>query len=311
MLFRSAGSGKVEEIRAAADALDAATVIFNHELSPAQQRNLEKALERTVLDRTELILNIFAQRARTNEGKLQVELAQLGHLSTRLVRGWTHLERQRGGLGKTGGPGEKQIELDRRLIGERVKLLKRKLVELRDRRGVQRRARARRDVLAVSIVGYTNAGKSTLFNRLTGAGVVARDQLFATLDPTMREVKLASGRKIIVSDTVGFVSDLHHATALEHDVAMRSAVRIGRGADVHVIGRRAAIVVAHLARLDGVGRRQPFAIEQSDGGFGAETSHAAAAGVAERAQRATVEEIPRPAGQSLFDGGGRLGRHHV
>jgi GTP-binding protein HflX len=204
------GRGKVEEIGRAAQALNAATVIFNHALSPAQQRNLEKALDREVLDRTELILTIFAQRARTSEGKLQVELAQLQHLATRLVRGWTHLERQRGGLSKTGGPGEKQIELDRRMIADRMRMLKGKLDQLRDRRGVQRRARARRDVFSVSLVGYTNAGKSTLFNALANAGAREADQLFATLDTTTRRVWLGDAGTVVVSDTVGFIRDLPH-----------------------------------------------------------------------------------------------------
>ena len=214
-----AGSGKVEEIGTAADQLDAATVIFNHALSPGQQRNLEKELGRKVLDRTELILRIFAQRARTNEGKLQVELAQLEHLATRLVRGWTHLERQRGGLGKTGGPGEKQIELDRRYIARRVGVLKEKLTELRKQRVIRRRARARRDVFSVSLVGYTNAGKSTLFNALThpSAGAYVADKLFATLDTTTRKVWIEGanpdgrGIQVVLSDTVGFIRDLPHA----------------------------------------------------------------------------------------------------
>jgi GTP-binding protein HflX len=215
-----AGSGKVEEIGLAADAMDAATVVFNHVLSPAQQRNLEKALGRRVLDRTELILEIFAQRAQTSEGKLQVELAQLEHLSTRLVRGWTHLERQRGGLGKTGGPGEKQIELDRRMIANRMRMLKGKLEQLRDRRGVQRRSRARREVFSVSLVGYTNAGKSTLFNALARPRKEAyvADRLFATLDTTTRRIWIESGAgggdgrglPVVLSDTVGFVRDLPH-----------------------------------------------------------------------------------------------------
>lgn len=205
-----AGSGKVEEIAAAAAELNAATVVFNHELSPAQQRNLEKELQRLVMDRTDLILHIFAQRAQTTEGKLQVELAQLERLSTRLVRGWTHLERQRGGLGKTGGPGEKQIELDRRYIGKRVRVLKDKLDTLRERRGVQRRARARGDVLSVSIVGYTNAGKSTLFNALANAKAYEADQLFATLDTTTRRLWLPEAGNVVVSDTVGFIRDLPH-----------------------------------------------------------------------------------------------------
>jgi GTPase len=205
-----AGSGKVEEIAAAAAELNAATVVFNHALSPAQQRNLEKELQRLVMDRTDLILHIFAQRAQTAEGKLQVELAQLERLSTRLVRGWTHLERQRGGLGKTGGPGEKQIELDRRYIGKRVRVLKDKLDTLRERRGVQRRARARGDVLSVSIVGYTNAGKSTLFNALARAKAYEADKLFATLDTTSRRIWIKQAGSVVVSDTVGFIRDLPH-----------------------------------------------------------------------------------------------------
>ncbi|MGH8687607.1 MAG: GTPase HflX [Burkholderiales bacterium] len=205
-----AGSGKVQEIALAAEALNAGQVIFNHELSPAQQRNLERELGRRVLDRTELILEIFAQRARTNEGKLQVELARLEHQSTRLVRGWTHLERQRGGLGKTGGPGEKQIELDRRYLARRVRVLRDKLETLRRQRHVQRRARARGDVLSVSLVGYTNSGKTTLFNALTRAGAYEADQLFATLDTTTRRVWLPEAGSVVISDTVGFIRDLPH-----------------------------------------------------------------------------------------------------
>ena len=202
-----AGSGKVEEIALAVRESQAGLVIFNHPLSPAQERNLERRLECRVIDRTSLILDIFAQRARSHEGKLQVELAQLEHLATRLVRGWTHLERQKGGIGLR-GPGETQLETDRRLLGKRVKLLKERLSKLRRQRDVQRRARQRSKVLSVSLVGYTNAGKSTLFNRMTGADVLAKDMLFATLDPTMRGIVLPSGRKIIASDTVGFISDL-------------------------------------------------------------------------------------------------------
>jgi GTPase len=205
-----AGSGKVQQIARAAEALNAMYVVFNHALSPAQERNVEKELNRRVLDRTELILEIFAQRAQTSEGKLQVELAQLQHLSTRLVRGWTHLERQRGGLGKTGGPGEKQIELDRRYIATRVKTLKGKLVQLKKQRSVQRRARARGEVLSVSIVGYTNAGKSTLFNALARAKAYEADQLFATLDTTTRRVWIAGAGEVVVSDTVGFIRELPH-----------------------------------------------------------------------------------------------------
>jgi GTPase len=205
-----AGTGKVAEIVRAAQELNAAFVIFNHALSPAQERNVEKELQRRVMDRTGLILEIFAQRAKTNEGKLQVELAQLEHLSTRLVRGWTHLERQRGGLGATGGPGEKQIELDRRYIAKRVKVLRVKLATLQKQRTMQRRARARGEVLSLSIVGYTNAGKSTLFNALTGATAYEADQLFATLDTTTRRVWLPEAGNVVVSDTVGFIRDLPH-----------------------------------------------------------------------------------------------------
>jgi GTP-binding protein HflX len=205
-----AGKGKTEEIAAAVREHAAVLVVFNHELSPAQQRNLEKELDCPVLDRTGLILGIFARRARSNEGKLQVELAQLEYASTRLVRGWTHLERQRGGRGFMGGMGETQIEIDRRLLAKRVKLLKDKLVEFKRRRDVQRRARARGEVLSVSLVGYTNAGKSTLFNALTHAGSYAADQLFATLDTTTRRMYLAGTGNLVLSDTVGFIRDLPH-----------------------------------------------------------------------------------------------------
>ena len=205
-----AGSGKVVEIAAAAAELNAACVVFNHQLSPAQGRNVEKEVQRRVMDRTELILEIFAQRAKTTEGKLQVELAQLQHLSTRLVRGWTHLERQRGGLGATGGPGEKQLELDRRYIASRVRVLKDKLENLKKQRTVQRRGRARRDVLSVSLVGYTNAGKSTLFNALAHAKAYEADQLFATLDTTTRRIWLGEAGSIVLSDTVGFIRGLPH-----------------------------------------------------------------------------------------------------
>ncbi|HEY8069431.1 MAG TPA: GTPase HflX [Burkholderiales bacterium] len=222
-----AGSGKVAEIGLAADALNAATVIFNHTLSPGQQRNLEKEFGRRVLDRTELILHIFAQRAQTSEGKLQVELAQLEHLSTRLVRGWTHLERQRGGLGKTGGPGEKQIELDRRYIARRVGVLKEKLEELQKQRTVRRRARARREVFSVSLVGYTNAGKSTLFNALThpSADAYVADKLFATLDTTTRKIWLESAGQVVISDTVGFVRDLPHGLVAAFRATLEETVR--------------------------------------------------------------------------------------
>ena len=189
---------------------EADLVIFNHQLSPAQERNLERELKCRVIDRTSLILDIFALRAASAEGKLQVELAQLEHLSTRLVRGWTHLERQRGGIGLR-GPGEKQLETDRRLLGNRIKLLKERLKKLSRQRGVQRKARMRGDVLNVSLVGYTNAGKSTLFNALTHAGVFAADRLFATLDTTSRRLWIEGAGNVVISDTVGFIRDLPHS----------------------------------------------------------------------------------------------------
>ena len=204
-----AGSGKVEEVKAALHQAGAGLVIFNHELSPAQERNLERALDVRVVDRTALILDIFAQRAKSHEGKVQVELAQLEHLATRLVRGWTHLERQKGGIGLR-GPGETQLETDRRLLGKRVKLLKDRLTKLRRQRDVQRRARVRGDVMAISLVGYTNAGKSTLFNALTHAGAYAANQLFATLDTTTRRVYLPGAGALTLSDTVGFIRELPH-----------------------------------------------------------------------------------------------------
>ncbi|MBK5915800.1 GTPase HflX [Rhodocyclus purpureus] len=204
-----AGKGKVQEIAALVAAADAQLVIFNHELSPAQERNLERALGCRVLDRTRLILDIFALRAQSAAGKLQVELAQLDHLATRLVRGWTHLERQKGGIGLR-GPGEKQLETDRRLLGVRVKLLRERLARLEKQRVVQRRARQKSAVLSVSLVGYTNAGKSTLFNALTHAGAYAADQLFATLDTSSRRLWLPEAGNIVISDTVGFIRDLPH-----------------------------------------------------------------------------------------------------
>jgi GTPase len=219
------GRGKLEEAAAAGRELNAGFVVFNHELSPAQERNLEHELGRPVMDRTEVILEIFAQRAQTSEGKLQVELAQLEHLSTRLVRGWTHLERQRGGLGKTGGPGEKQIELDRRYIGQRVRVLRGKLEQLRHRREVQRRARARGDVLSVSLVGYTNAGKSTLFNALARARAYSADQLFATLDTTTRRIWLPQAGSVVLSDTVGFIRDLPHTLVAAFRATLEETVR--------------------------------------------------------------------------------------
>ena len=204
------GSGRVERLRDQAEELGVGVIVIDAALSPVQQRNLETDIGAKVIDRTGLILEIFGLRARTKEGKLQVELARQGYERSRLVRTWTHLERQRGGLGKTGGPGETQIELDRRIIADRIIRLKKDLEEVRRTRGLQRRARSRAGLPAVVLVGYTNAGKSTLFNRLTHAGVLAKDMLFATLDPTARKVELPSGRSVIMSDTVGFISDLPH-----------------------------------------------------------------------------------------------------
>jgi GTP-binding protein HflX len=204
-----AGSGKAKEIAAAVAASGAEVVVFNHILSPAQQRNLEGEVKARVIDRTTLILDIFAQRAQSHEGKIQVELAQLRHLATRLVRGWTHLERQKGGIGLR-GPGETQLETDRRLLGKRVKILSEKLDKLQRQREVQRRSRTRGRVFSVSLVGYTNAGKSTLFNSLTKAETYAADQLFATLDTTSRKIYLPQAGNVVVSDTVGFIRDLPH-----------------------------------------------------------------------------------------------------
>lgn len=216
------GSGKADEIADRIHDAQAGVAIFNHDLSPAQQRNLEQRLHCRVVDRTALILDIFAQRAQSAEGKLQVELAQLDRLSTRLVRGWTHLERQKGGIGLR-GPGETQLETDRRLIGQRVKRLKERLVKLTRQRHTQRRARARLPVFSVSIVGYTNAGKSTLFNRLTHAEAYAADQLFATLDTTTRRVFLPQVGQIVLSDTVGFIKHLPHSLVQAFSATLEEA----------------------------------------------------------------------------------------
>ena len=204
------GSGKVEEMAALVRAAEAEVVVIDDALTPVQQRNLEKAWEAKVIDRTGLILEIFGRRARTREGRLQVELARLEYERSRLVRTWTHLERQRGGTGSTGGPGETQIELDRRLIADRIVKLKGDLQDVRRTRGLHRTARKKVPFPTVALVGYTNAGKSTLFNHLTGAEVVAKDLLFATLDPTQRLIRLPQGRSALIADTVGFISDLPH-----------------------------------------------------------------------------------------------------
>ncbi len=330
-----AGSGKVEEIRREADALNAATVIFNHELSPGQQRNLEKELGRTVLDRTELILHIFAQRAKTSEGKLQVELAQLQHQATRLVRGWTHLERQRGGLGKTGGPGEKQIELDRRYIARRVGVLKDRLKELQKQRAVRRHARARREVFSVALVGYTNAGKSTLFNALTNpsAGAYVADKLFATLDTTARRVWIeagnpieggnpgAAGVMVVLADTVGFIRDLPHglvaafratleetvrADLLLHVVDSASAAHAREAEDVNAvlaeIGAAAVPQIAVWNKIDAAGesRGLPHGVERDEYGRISRVLVSALTGAGLAGLRDAIAEAAqprRPAGQ--------------
>ncbi|MGE0113331.1 MAG: ribosome rescue GTPase HflX [Steroidobacteraceae bacterium] len=226
------GSGKAEEIRQQVEQFKADVVIFDHALSPSQERNLEAVLKCRVLDRTGLILDIFAQRARTFEGKLQVELAQLKHLSTRLVRGWTHLERQKGGIGLR-GPGETQLETDRRLLGVRIKHLNARLEKVLIQRETTRQDRKRQGIPTVALVGYTNAGKSTLFNRLTGAAAYAADQLFATLDPTLRRIELPDARFALLADTVGFVRELPH----ELVAAFRSTLQEAREATLllHVV----------------------------------------------------------------------------
>jgi GTP-binding protein HflX len=219
-----AGRGKVAEIADTVNASRAPLVIFNHDLSPVQERNLEQQLKCRVVDRTSLILDIFAQRAHSHEGKLQVELAQLEHLATRLVRGWTHLERQKGGIGLR-GPGETQLETDRRLLAKRVKVLKEKLAKVRRQREVQRRARSRANVLSVSLVGYTNAGKSTLFNRLARADAYAADKLFATLDTTTRRIHLPNGGAVVLSDTVGFIRRLPHSLVAAFRATLEETAR--------------------------------------------------------------------------------------
>lgn len=244
-----AGSGKVREIEELVSGEQAELVIFDHELSPSQERNLERALQCRVLDRTGLILDIFAQRARSHEGKLQVELAQLRHLSTRLVRGWTHLERQKGGIGLR-GPGETQLETDRRLLGERIKQLRRRLEKVDRQRNQGRMTRSKSATRTVSLVGYTNAGKSTLFNRLTTAEVYAADQLFATLDPTLRRLELPHADAVVLADTVGFISQLPH----ELVAAFRSTLQetVEASLLLHVIDASDPEYTAHIAEVEQV-----------------------------------------------------------
>ena len=245
-----AGKGKVQEVADAVRDSGATLVLFNHALSPIQERNLERTLSCRVVDRTSLILDIFAQRARSHEGKLQVELAQLEHLSTRLVRGWTHLERQRGGIGMR-GPGETQLETDRRLLGKRVKLLRERLARVRAQHATQRRSRSRAQVFSVSLVGYTNAGKSTLFNRLTRADSYAADQLFATLDTmTRRLTGIANDAGMVISDTVGFIRELPHSLV----EAFRATLEETVNADVllHVVDAGSAERDAQIAAVNTV-----------------------------------------------------------
>lgn len=243
------GTGKAEEVRDQVRVHEADLVIFDHSLSPSQERNLEQLFECRVLDRTGLILDIFAQRARSHEGKLQVELAQLRHLATRLVRGWTHLERQKGGIGLR-GPGETQLETDRRLLDQRIDQIRRRLAKVDSQREQGRRARRRAEVPTVSLVGYTNAGKSTLFNALTHAHVYVKDQLFATLDPTLRRIDLDEGSAIILADTVGFVSRLPH----ELVAAFKSTLQETVEADLllHVIDAPSHQRTGNIAEVEDV-----------------------------------------------------------
>ncbi len=241
------GAGKIEEIAQQVTTSDIHLVIFNHTLTPSQERNLERALSCRVLDRTGLILDIFAQRARSHEGKLQVELAQSEHLSTRLVRGWTHLERQKGGIGLR-GPGETQLETDRRLLGQRISQIRKRLIRVENQRSQGRRARQRAALPTVALVGYTNVGKSTLFNQLTQARVVARNQLFATLDPTLRRVSLPGSKPFILADTVGFISELPHSLVAAFKSTLQEVVE----ADIllHVVDAASPNQTEQMADVD-------------------------------------------------------------
>ena len=245
------GSGKADEIKAMVAATSAHGVIFDQALSPAQQRNLERHLEVPVADRTSLILDIFAQRAQSHEGKLQVELARLQYVATRLVKRWSHLERQQGGIGTRGGPGEAQIELDRRMIGDRIKSVKGRLEKVKRQRGTQRKARERRGTFRVSLVGYTNAGKSTLFNSLVKARTFAADQLFATLDTTTRALWLQdAGCSVSLSDTVGFIRDLPHKLVEAFEATLQEAA----DADLllHVVDAASPLMAEQQAEVDRV-----------------------------------------------------------
>ncbi|MBV6857320.1 GTPase HflX [Xanthomonas campestris pv. zingibericola] len=307
------GSGKLEEVKAAAEATGADLVLVNHTLSPGQERNLERYLERRVIDRTGLILDIFAQRARSHEGKLQVELAQLRHMATRLVRGWTHLERQRGGSIGLRGPGETQLETDRRLLQKRVEQLQQRLEKVEVQRTQMRRARMRSELPRIALVGYTNAGKSTLFNVLTGAEAYVADQLFATLDPTVRRIALPGGSAIL-ADTVGFVRDLPH----ELVAAFRSTLSEARDADLllHVVDAADPLREERILQVDEVLRAvgagdlpQLLVFNKIDKIEGAEVRHDAQDGIPDPARRERVwvsardgrglEELQHALGQRL------------
>ncbi len=304
-----AGSGKVEEIAAAVAAHDANLVVFNHQLSPIQIRNIEKIVGVRVIDRTDLILDIFGQRARSAEGKLQVELAQMQHLMTRLVKGWTHLERQRGGIGVRGGPGETQLEIDRRLVGVRIKRLKEKLKKLERQRSTQRLSRRRAGVFNVGIVGYTNAGKSTLFNRLTRSDTYVADKLFATLDTTTRKLYIEPGIHVTVSDTVGFIRDLPHglvaafhatlteameADLLLHVVDAASLMREQQIEDVNLvlaeIGATSIPQVIVYNKIDKLDATPVAAILRNEDGKIAESRVSALAGIGMDLVRDTIKE---------------------
>ncbi|MBB5769501.1 ribosome rescue GTPase HflX [Xanthomonas euroxanthea] len=286
------GSGKLEEIKAAAEATGADLVLVNHTLSPGQERNLERYLERRVIDRTGLILDIFAQRARSHEGKLQVELAQLRHMATRLVRGWTHLERQRGGSIGLRGPGETQLETDRRLLQKRVEQLQQRLEKVEVQRTQMRRARMRSELPRIALVGYTNAGKSTLFNALTGAEAYVADQLFATLDPTVRRIALPGGSAIL-ADTVGFVRDLPHQLV----AAFRSTLSEARDADLllHIVDAADPLREERIQQVDevlhavGAGDLpQLLVFNKIDKIEGAQVRHDAQDGIPDQARRERV-----------------------